>query len=421
MNLANKVLIALVLGIAVGLILNTSGLASVPWITDNLLGGLFLVIGKLFVNALKMLVVPLVLFSIIPGIIGIGDVRLLGKIGTKAVILYLATTAIAITTAVVLAVGFGIGKGMNVPTDTNFVGKEAQSFSDVLIGIIPTNPVAAMAQGDMLAIIFYAIFFGIALLSVAKDSPDLTKFIEQMNQVVMKMVSMVMHFAPIAVFCLVAKAISELGIDLLQELAWYVLVLSGALIFHALVTQMAFLKLLSGLSIKMFLQKIRTAQLFAFSTSSSGATIPVTLRTMQQRMGVDRAVSSFSVPFGATINMDGTAIMQGVATVFIANIYSVDLGLTEYVTVIVTAVLASIGTAAVPSVGLVMLTMVFAQVNLPVEGIAYILGVDRLMDMLRTSVNVTGDGVVTAIVAKSEGRMDETIFNDPDAGALEND
>ncbi len=421
MNLANKVLIALALGVLVGLALNISGLGQQPWVADNVVGGIFLLVGKLFVNALKMLVVPLVLFSLIPGIIGIGDVRLLGRIGSKAVALYLLTTAIAITTAVVFAAGFGIGKGMTVPSDANFEGREAQSFLDILIGIIPTNPIAAMANGDMLAIIFFSIFFGIALLSVAKDSPDLIKLIEQINGVVMKMVSLVMHFAPIAVFCLIAKAVSELGMGLLQELAWYVLVLTGVLIFHALVTQMVFLKVFSGLSVKTFLQKIRTAQLFAFSTSSSGATIPVTLRTMQERMGVDRAVSSFSVPFGATINMDGTAMMQGVATVFIANLYGIDLGLGGYITVIVTAVLASIGTAAVPSVGLVMLTMVFAQVNLPVEGIAYILGVDRLMDMLRTAVNVTGDGVVTAIVAKSEDRMDLDIYNDPEAGVIEDE
>ena len=418
MNLANKVLVALALGIAVGLCFNISGLGSHPWVESNIINGVFLLVGKLFVNALKMLVVPLVLFSLIPGIIGIGDVRLLGRIGTKAVVLYLVTTAIVITTAVTFAASFGIGKGMTVPSEADFTGRESQSFIDILIGIIPTNPIAALANGDMLAIIFFSIFFGIALLSVAKESAELIKLIEQINRVVMKMVGLVMHFAPIAVFCLVAKAISELGLGLLQELIWYVLVLTGALIFHALVTQMVFLKLLSGLSIKTFLQKIRTAQLFAFSTSSSGATIPVTLRTMQERMGVDRAVSSFSVPFGATINMDGTAIMQGVATVFIANLYAVDLGLGGYLTVIITAVLASIGTAAVPSVGLVMLTMVFAQVNLPVEGIAYILGVDRLMDMLRTAVNVTGDGVVTAVVAKSENRMDLDIYNNPDAGII---
>jgi Na+/H+-dicarboxylate symporter len=272
----------------------------------------------------------------------------------------------------------------------------------------------------MLSIIFFAIFFGIAMLSIAKESKELVALIEQINSVIMHMVTMVMYFAPIAVFCLVTKAIAELGIDLLGQLAGYVLVLLAALIFHVLVTQMIFLKVFTGLNIRLFLEKIRTAQLFAFSTSSSGATIPVTLQTVQERLGVDRSVSSFCVPFGATINMDGTAMMQGVATVFIANIYGIDLGLSEYLLVIVTAVLASIGTAAVPSVGLVMLTLVFSQVGLPVEGIAIILGVDRLLDMVRTAVNVSGDAVVTTIVAKSENCIDLDIFNDPQAGIIDN-
>ncbi len=330
MNLANKVLIALCLGILFGLGLNISGLSTYAWIDQNLINGVFHVVGKVFINSLKMLVVPLVLFSLIPGIIGIGDIRLLGRIGTKAVVLYLVTTAIAITTAVVFAVGSGIGKGMNIPTEVAFAGKQAPSFTDVLINIVPTNPVAALANGDMLAIIFFSIFFGIALLSVVKESTELVTLIEQINAVIMRMVSMVMHFAPIAVFCLVGKAVAELGIDLLTQLLGYVAVLLFVLIFHVLVTQMLFLKVLTRLSISMFLKKIRTAQLFAFSTSSSGATIPVTLRSVQERMGVDRSVSSFSVPFGATINMDGTAMMQGVATVFIANMYGIELGLSGY-------------------------------------------------------------------------------------------
>jgi len=194
-----------------------------------------------------------------------------------------------------------------------------------------------------------------------------------------------------------------------------------ALVFHVFVTQMILLKAFTGLSVPMFLRKIYTVQLFAFSTSSSGATIPVTMRAVQQRMGVDRSVASFSVPFGATINMDGTAMMQGVATVFIANLYGVDLGLGGYLTVVLTAVLASIGTAAVPSVGLVMLTLVFAQVGLPVEAIGYIIGVDRIVDMTRTAVNVTGDAMVSTIVAKSENRIDLDVFNDPHAGTVEVD
>lgn len=419
MNLANKVLIALGLGILAGLALNLSGLMTNAWV-DTYIIGAFHIVGKLFVNALKMLVVPLVLFSLIPGIIGIGDVRLLGKIGTKSLVLYIATTAIAITTAITFAVVFGIGQEMTIPFESDFVGKEAgKSFAEILIGIVPSNIFNAMASSDMLAIIFFAIFFGIALLTVLKDTPDLVNIIEQVNKVIMQMVEMVMWFAPYAVFCLIAKAIAELGFDLLQQLAGYFIVVVLTLLFHALVTQMLILRVTTGLNIGIFLKKIRNAQLFAFSTSSSGATIPITLRTVQQRLGVDRAVSSFSVPFGATINMDGTAIMQGVATVFIANLYGVDLGITGYVTVIVTAVLASIGTAAVPSVGLVMLTLVFSQVGLPVEAIGIIIGVDRLLDMTRTAVNVTGDAVITTIVAKSEGRIDLDVYNDPDAGDVE--
>lgn len=419
MSLANKIFIALILGLITGLVLNISGLVNTPWVDQNLINGVFHLIGKLFVNALKMLVVPLVLFSLIPGIVGIGDIRLLGKIGTKSFALYVATTAIAISTAILLAAAFGIGDGMNIPFEGDFSGKQAAtSFQDILIGIVPSNPILAMAEGNMLAIIFFAIFFGVALLSIVKDAPNLVGIIEQLNAVIMRMVTMVMWFAPYAVFCLIAKAIAELGFDLVQQLAGYFAVIMVALLIHAFVTQMIILKAFTGLDIILFLQKIRTAQLFAFSTASSGATIPVTLRTVQERLGVDRAVSSFSVPFGATINMDGTAMMQGVATVFIANLYGIELGMAGYLTVVVTAVLASIGTAAVPSVGLVMLTMVFEQVNLPVEAIGIIIGVDRLIDMVRTAVNVTGDAVVTTIVANSEQRIDLDIYKDPEAGII---
>lgn len=419
MQLANKVLLFLALGIVTGLGLNISQATDSVWVDSYLTNGLFHIVGSLFINALKMLVVPLVLFSLIPGILGIGDIRLLGRIGGKTFALYMFTTAIAITTAIVLAVSFGIGKGLEITSSTTFMGKEASSFSEILINIIPSNPVAALAEGNMLSIIFFSIFFGVALLTIAKESDELVKVIEQINVVIMRMINMVMFFAPYAVFCLVAKAVAELGLDLLGQLLGYFLVLVFALLVHVFVTQMTLLKLLSGLDIGIFLKKVRTAQLFAFSTSSSGATIPVTLRTVQKRLGADPAISSFSVPFGATINMDGTAMMQGVATVFVANLYGIDLGLTGYLTVIITAVLASIGTAAVPSVGLVMLTIVFDQVDLPIEALGLIFGIDRLLDMLRTAVNVTGDAVVTSIVAKSEGRIDLAVYNDPEAGIID--
>ncbi|GAA6138721.1 dicarboxylate/amino acid:cation symporter [Arenicella sp. 4NH20-0111] len=417
MNLTNKVLLGLVLGIVAGGVLN--GLDN-AWLNTNIVDGVFYAGGKLFVNALKMLVVPLVIFSLIPGVFAIGDIKLLGKVGTKSIALYIATTAIAIATAISLAAIMGIGEGGTPPQDIDFAGRSAgASTLDILIGIVPTNIFKAFASGDMLAIIFFSIFFGIAALSIKEETKETINFIEQMNKIVMKMVEMVMWFAPYAVFCLLGKAIADVGIDLIADLIGYFSVVVIALLFHAFVTQMIILKAFTGLNLRLFLSKIRSAQIFAFSTASSGATIPVTLRTVQNRLGVDRAISSFSVPFGATINMDGTAIMQGVATVFIANLYGIELGMQGYAIVVLTAVLASIGTAAVPSVGLVMLTLVFEQVNLPVAAIGLIMGVDRLLDMTRTAVNVTGDTVVTSIVAKSEGKMDLDTFNDPDAGHLE--
>ncbi|MES9908571.1 MAG: dicarboxylate/amino acid:cation symporter [Candidatus Thiodiazotropha sp.] len=417
MSLTVKVLVGMLLGIVVGLAINLLGInSSGSFVNQYVVDGAFLVIGKMFVNALKMMVVPLVLFSLICGVCGIGDVRLLGRIGTKSFVLYMLTTAVAIATALLIAGSLGIGRGMNATTNAAFNGKEAPALSDVLINIIPSNPISAMVSGEMLSIIFFAILFGISLLMVGKKAASAIEFIEIMNEVMMKMVGLIMVLAPYAVFCLMAKAMSDLGMELLGQLIGYVAVLIAVLLFHLFVTLQVALKLLSGLSPIIFLRKMRNVQVFAFSTSSSNATIPVTLRTVTERLGVNNSVASFTVPFGATINMDGTAIMQGVATVFIANVYGVELGIGGYLTVILMSVLASIGTAGVPGVGLIMLSMVFAQVGLPVEGIGLILGVDRLLDMIRTAVNVSGDAVVSSIVAQSERKLDMSVFNDPDAG-----
>jgi len=422
MTLTTKVLLGMALGIVAGLGINVLGLAAEgSFLQIYLVDGLFNIVGKLFVNALKMLVVPLVLFSLISGVCGIGDIRLLGRIGTKAFALYMLTTAIAIASALSVAGLIGIGKGMEAETSASFEGAEAPALGDVLVNIVPDNPIAAMAEGEMLSIIFFAILVGISLLMVGKRASGLVNAIDTANEVMMKMVGIIMALAPYAVFCLLAKAMAQLGLDLFVQLLGYVAVLIGVLLLHLFVTLQGALVLFTGLNPLTFLRKMRNTQVFAFSTSSSNATIPVTLRTVVQRLGVNRSVASFTVPFGATINMDGTAIMQGVATVFIANIYGVELGVGGYLTVILMSVLASIGTAGVPGVGLIMLSMVFTQVGLPLEGIGLILGVDRLLDMIRTAVNVSGDGVVSTIVAKSEGQFDRTIYDDPDAGAADED
>ena len=418
MGLTGKIIVAMILGIILGLLINYSGLNSDgSFINNYVTDGFLAIVGKLFVNSLKMLVVPLVLISLICGVCGIGDIRLLGRIGGKTFFIYMVTTALAITTAIGLGSLFGIGKGMQIETEAVFEAESAPPLIDVFSNIIPSNPISAMANGDMLSIIFFAMLIGISILMVGKPAKGLVQSLELINEVILKMVTIIMNLAPYGVFALLTKAMAELGLELIWSLLGYVAVLVGALFFHFFVTMMIILKLTSGLSIRTFLAKMREVQIFAFSTSSSNATIPITLRTVTKRMGVNNSVASFTIPFGATINMDGTAIMQGTATIFIANLYGVQLGITGYLTVILMSVLASIGTAGVPGVGLIMLSMVFAQVGLPVEGIGLILGVDRILDMLRTAVNVGGDAAVTVIVAKSEGEMDLAIYNDPDAGA----
>jgi len=422
MSLTTKVLIGMALGIIVGLIINLLGLNGEGSFVSEYVVGFFHIVGKMFVTALKMLVVPLVFFSLITGVIGIGDINALGKVGGKSFALYMLTTAIAIAVGITLAATIGIGEGVNMTSATaSFTAKEAPALSAVLVDIIPSNVVNAMALGKMLQIIFFSILVGISILMVGKKAEPVVELIEIGNEIMMKMVNVVMAIAPYAVFALLAKAIANLGLDLLVDLAAYVLVLISALMIHLFVTLMGILKIFSGMSPKIFLKKMRETQIFAFSTSSSNATIPVTLRAVTDRLGVNNSVASFTVPFGATINMDGTAIMQGVATVFIANAYGIELGISGYLTVIMMSVLASIGTAGVPGVGLIMLSMVFAQVGIPVEGIGLILGVDRLLDMVRTAVNVSGDAAVSVIVAKSEGKLDESVFNDPDAGKITED
>jgi len=420
MTLTTKVLWAMLLGIIIGLIINMTGLNSEgSFVNEYIVGGLFFIVGKMFITALKMLVVPLVFFSLISGVLGIGDVRKLGSVGLKSFGLYMLTTAIAIATAIGLAsIILPWFATATQTTSSSFVATEAPALSSVLIDIIPSNVISAFAEGNMLQIIFFSILLGISLLMVGHKAKGIAEGVEIMNEAMMNMVNIIMSVAPYAVFALLAKAVSELGLDLLMSLAGYVLVLIIALLFHLFGTLMFILKIFSGLSPKLFLAKIRDAQVFAFSTASSNATIPVTLRSVTQRMGVDNSVASFTVPFGATINMDGTAIMQGVATVFIANIYGVELGISGYLTVILMSVLASVGTAGVPGVGLIMLSMVFVQVGLPIEGIGLILGVDRLLDMVRTSVNVTGDAVVTCVVAKSENEFNSITFENPDAGLV---
>ncbi|MBT1063525.1 dicarboxylate/amino acid:cation symporter [Bowmanella sp. Y26] len=384
-----------------------------------LVEGIFNIIGKIFIASLQMLVVPLVFVSLVCGTCNLSDPSKLGRLGGKSILLYLFTTALAITIAVSFALIVSPGEGINLDTNTSFTAKEAPSLSDVIINMFPTNPINAMAQGNMLQIIVFSVLFGVAMAMSGSAGKRLGDLFEDLNKVVMRLVTILMNLAPYGVLALMAKLFATIGFDTFTSLLKYFFLVLGVLLIHAFVSYPLLLKLLAGLNPLFMIRKMRDAVLFAFSTASSSATLPVTLETARNKLGVKNTVASFTVPLGATINMDGTAIMQGVATVFIAQVYGVDLSVSDYLMVILTATLASVGTAGVPGVGLIMLAMVLQQVGLPVEGIALIIGVDRLLDMTRTAVNVTGDCTVACIVAKSEGELDLDTYNDPNAGARE--
>ena len=426
-SLTTRIIIGMISGIALGTFLQ--------WLMPNgrdfvidlflvelslqhfLVDGVLEIIGQIFMASLRMLVVPLVFVSLVCGVCSLQDTTKLGRIGGKAIGLYLVTTAIAISFAIFIAIIVGPGDGVGMTASTSFTFREAPYSAQVIIQMFPTNPFEAFAQGNMLQIIVFALLFGIAIALSGKTGERVASLFEDLSEVIMRLVAILMNIAPYGVFALLASLFTTVSIETFGNLVVYFLVVLAVLFIHALVTYPVMLKLLTGLSPIVFLKKMRDAAIFAFSTASSNATIPVTLETATKKMGVDNSIASFTVPLGATINMDGTAIMQGVATVFIAQVFSQDLTLADYITVVLTATLASIGTAGVPGVGLIMLAMVLDQVGLPVEGIALIIGVDRLLDMTRTAVNVTGDSMVSIIVAKSENQFDNDMFLDKNAGS----
>jgi Na+/H+-dicarboxylate symporter len=355
-------------------------------------------------------VIPLVFVSLVCGTAALDDIRKLGRIGGKSLGLYLATTAIAISLAMGLAALFGPGRGFDLETDATFETPTPPPLRDVFVALIPNNIFTAMAEGQMLQIIIFAILLGIAITLSGEPGQRILAFFGALNEVVLKLVGIIMLVAPYGVFALVARTFAGEGFAAFPPLMGYFLTVLAALLIHVLVTYPVLLKLLAGLNPVTFMKKLRDVHLFAFSTASSNATIPITLRTVENRLGASNSIASFTVPLGATINMDGTAIMQGVATIFIAQAYNIPLGLADLAMVILTATLASIGTAGVPGVGLIMLGMVLKQVGLPVEGIALIIGIDRLLDMIRTAVNVTGDAMVTCIISKGENQLDMAQF-----------
>ena len=412
LGLTTIILLALLLGAIVGVIVHYAVPES-GFRDDVLINGIFYVIGNGFIRLMQMLVVPLVFCSLVCGSMAIGDTKRLGKVGVKTIGFYLVTTALAIGLALTIGTLFkpGLGLDMSKVQVAEVTTQEATSLADTLLNIIPKNPIGALANGDMLPIIVFALFVGILLAGRGEKAETVANFFSQFNDLMMDMTMAVMKVAPVGVFCLIAKTFATLGFDAFVPMLKYMGCVLLALAIHGFGIYQILLKLLTGLNPIKFIKKFFPVMAFAFSTATSNATIPLSIDTLSKKMGVSKKISSFTIPLGATINMDGTAIMQGVAVCFAAQAFGIQLSAGDYATVIATATLASIGTAGVPGVGLVTLSMVFASVGLPVEAIGIIMGIDRILDMTRTAVNITGDAVCTTIVACQDKMIDKDVFN----------
>ena len=413
-GLTTKIFIALLAGAVFGIVLCymvPSGHVK----DDIIVEGILYVIGQGFIRLMKMLVVPLVFCSLVCGSMAIGDTKKLGTVGVRTLIFYLFTTALAITVA--LSVGNiinpGIGLDMSAIKSNAAEVEEmvATSLSDTILNIIPDNPLNSLASGNMLQIIVFALIVGIILAKLGERTETVGNFFSQFNDIMMEMTMMVMSLAPVGVFCLIARTFANIGFSAFVPLAKYMVGVLLALAIQCFIVYLGLLKVFTGLNPFKFIKNFFPVMAFAFSTATSNATIPLSIDTLAKKMGVSKKISSFTIPLGATIHMDGTAVMQDVAVVFAAQAFGIQLDMMDYLTVIGTATLASIGTAGVPSVGLVTLTMVFNSVGLPVEAIGLIMGIDRILDMTRTAVNITGDAVCTTIVAHQNKALDRDVFN----------
>ena len=423
-NLTTWILVSLVAGLIVGIACSICVPGDSP-VYGYLINGVFYVVGQWFIRLMQMLVVPLVFCSIVCGAASMSDPKMLGKVGVGTILMYLFTTALAVVIAIFLAQLTNPGIGLDMSAIVNVEPKATttdQTMAEMLINIIPTNIIAAMNNGTMLQIIFFALILGFILGRLGKKVATVNRFFTQFNAIMMHMIGLILKVAPIGIFCLISRAFASLGIDGIVVMGKFFGTVYRGLIVQLLVVYMLMLFLFTRLNPLQFLRKMMPVILFAFSTSSSNATIPLNMETLEKKIGVDSKVASFTIPLGATINMDGTAIMQGAAVIFIAQAFGIDLSFSALLTVVITAVSASIGTAGVPGVGTIMLAMVFESAGLPVEGVAMIMGIDRLLDMGRTAINVTGDAVVTTCMAKVTGMLDVEVFNNHDYGAVdEND
>ncbi|MDP5254560.1 MULTISPECIES: dicarboxylate/amino acid:cation symporter [unclassified Vibrio] len=399
LELWKKIVIGMVLGVIVGAIMGPEA-ESLKFI------------GTLFINAIKMLIVPLIFCSLVVGVTSMQDSRKMGRIGAKAIALYLGTTAVAITIGLVLAAVFTPGSGLDmVAKEAASSGKEAPSLVQTLLDLIPKNPVGALAAGNILQIIVFAIGLGISLNLIGEKAKPAVQVFESLAEAMYKLTELVMKLAPYGVFGLMAWVAGKYGLDILLPLIKVIAVAYIGCLIHVIVFYSGVLKVFAKLNPVRYLKAVMNPAAVAFTTTSSSGTLPATIKAAREEAGVSKGVSSFVLPLGATINMDGTALYQGVCALFIAQAFGIDLSMSDYMLIIMTSTLASIGTAGVPGAGLIMLSLVLTTVGLPIEGLAIVAGVDRILDMARTTVNVCGDMMVSILIAKSEGELNEDIYN----------
>ncbi|ATC83475.1 MULTISPECIES: dicarboxylate/amino acid:cation symporter [Pseudoalteromonas] len=399
-----KILIGMIAGIIAGMLLGNNAEYIKP-------------IGQLFISAIKMLIVPLIFCSLIVGVTSMKDTTKMGRIGVKSIVFYLATTAVAISIGLGLGLLFEPGAGLNMVATTVADAKPSPTLVDTIVGLVPKNPVGSLASGNILQIIVFALSLGIALNLIGEKGEPASKMFESLADAMYKLTELVMKLAPYGVFALMAWVSGKYGLDVLLPLIKVIGLVYLGCIIHVLVLGGGFVGLLGKLNPQRFYKGIIEAQIIAFTTTSSSGTLPASIKCATQNLGVSRTVSSFVLPVGATINMDGTALYQGVLALFIAQAFGIDLTTTDYLTIIATATLASVGTAGVPGAGLIMLSLVLTTVGLPLEGIAIVAGIDRILDMARTTINVTGDLMVTLLIGKSEGELDETLYNQDNTAA----
>ena len=405
MSFTKKIIVSMILGILVGVTFNLTSLI------ESYLGAyvvnLLDLVSYLFLSSLKLIIVPLIFFSIVCGIVSLSDDVSISRLGIKTLLLYTTTTVIAISLGLLFSsfINYEPIEMKNLDSVINIENIETDG------NIFPSNIFKSLSDGNIIHLLIFAVLIGISAARIKNRIKTFVQYFYDFNDVINELVKLIISFTPIAVFCILAKTFSTQGIETIMSLAGYFFTVVFVLLFHFFFTFSTLIKFFTALNPVKFFQNLKDVVIFTFSTSSSSASIPFTLKAAEEKYGIDKSISTFTVPLGATINMDGTAIMQGCATFFLASLYGIDLGINEILTIVITATIASIGTAGIPSAGIIMLTVIFTQIGIPLEGITLLLGVDRLLDMMRTSVNVSGDICISCVIASSERKINEKIFN----------